>query len=882
MAVTAVAVASSAAATAAFEYATMAVVGSAFAVEVAAIAIGAVAAIGTVYAINSIAQATGIIPKAPDASNAGAGAEAARGILLNSQSPVAPIPVIYGTRRVGGNFVFLGASGSNNEYLHLCLVLAEGEINGIGKIYFNDAEAINLTGVAARTQTSASSGTWSGLLDVTWHAGGSSQLADANMVTNISGWTNDHRLRGTAYLYLRLKFDQTAYASGLPAITVEVDGRTLYDPRTSTTAFSHNPALTVRDYLTNATYGRGIASANIDDASFITAANYCDQTVTLGGATVARYTCDGVIETTRSSMDIVRDLLTACRGLLVFTGGQYRLVLDKPETPYAAFSADNIIGAWTISMGDKTNTFNRLRAGFFNPANNWQADIAVAESTTLRTQDNGLLLERQIDLPFTAHAERAKMIAVMNLNQSRQQIAVEFTATLAGLRSEVGDVVYIHHSTPGWESLNGGSGKAFRILKIALQNNDEVRVICVEYDATVYDYGTIATVDATLNTTLPNPLVVAAPSAPVVTESLYVTRDGSGVKAQAALTWTAAADAFVRQYEIQSKPNGGDWTPRGQTSGTAFTVEDIAPGLHDFRVRAVNSIGALSAWASTTASISGLSTPPAVLTGIALQAVSSLAVLTWTQSTDLDVRVGGKIEVRHASLTSGATWANSVSMGSALSGTTTVAVLPLLAGTYLIRAIDSTGNMGTVATITTAAATVQAFSTLGTVTESPTFPGTHSDTFVDGSYLSLTGLDDIDTWASVDAAANFDIGPGGVDTGGTYTFAAGLDAGAVTRQRLRRAVTLETYAPFDYWDARASMLDTWADVDGSAGVTGDCIVEVRSTNDNPSGSPTWSAWSALTVAEFNARAFQFRAQLSIADAAHNIRVSALSVTSETI
>ena len=879
MAISAIALAGAAAATAVFEVATMAIVGTAFAVEVAAIAIGVVAAAGTAYAINAIAQSTGIIPRAPDA---GAGVETARGILLNSQSPVSPIPVIYGSRRVGGNFVYIGATGGSNEYLHLCLVLAEGTISQVGKIYFNDKEAIDLSAIAARTQASASTGTWSGLLDVTWHAGGASQAADSNMMANISGWTANHRLQGTAYLYLRLKHDQTAFSSGLPTITVDVDGRTLYDPRSSTTVFAHNPALVVRDYLTHATYGRGIPSANIDDTSFIAAANYCDQTVTLGGASVARYTCDGVVETTKGSLDVVRDLLTSCRGLLIFTGGKYKLILDKAETPVAAFNADNIIGSWAISMGDKSNTFNRLRAGFFNPLNSWQADIAIAESATLRAQDNGLLLERQIDLPYTAHAERAKMIAIMNLNQSRQQVAVEFTATLAGLRSEVGDVVYIKHSTPGWESLNGGLGKAFRILKMGLQNNDEVRVVCIEYDATVYDYGTIATVDATANTALPNPTVVAPPTNLVATESLYVTRNGAGVKAQVTLAWTAAADVFVRQYEAQIRANGGDWLPAGFVSSSPLVIEDIAPGKYDIRARAINTLGAMSPWSSLTLSVAGLSTPPAVMSGIALQAVSGLAVLTWTQSTDLDVRIGGKIEIRHASLTSGAIWANSVSLGSALSGTATVAVLPLLPGTYLIRAIDSTGNMGTVASITTAAATVQAFSTLGTVTESPTFQGAHSDTFVDGIYLSLTGLDDIDTWASVDAATNFDIGPGGVDTGGTYTFSVGLDAGSVTRQRLRRSVTLETYAPFDYWDARTTMMDTWADIDGSAGVTGDCIVEVRSTNDNPSGSPTWSGWSALTVAEFNARAFQFRAQLSIADAAHNIRVSALSVTSETL
>jgi hypothetical protein len=43
-------------------------------------------------------------------------------------------------------------------------------------------------------------------------------------------------------------------------ITADIDGRTLYDPRTGLTAFSRNPALAIRDYLTNTRYGRGVPS----------------------------------------------------------------------------------------------------------------------------------------------------------------------------------------------------------------------------------------------------------------------------------------------------------------------------------------------------------------------------------------------------------------------------------------------------------------------------------------------------------------------------------------------------------------------------------------------------------------------------------------------
>ena len=54
------------------------------------------------------------------------------------------------------------------------------------------------------------------------------------------------------------------------------NGKKLFDPRDDTTAWSDNPALCVRDYLTNSDYGLGEAAANIDDDQVEIAADVCD------------------------------------------------------------------------------------------------------------------------------------------------------------------------------------------------------------------------------------------------------------------------------------------------------------------------------------------------------------------------------------------------------------------------------------------------------------------------------------------------------------------------------------------------------------------------------------------------------------------------------
>jgi hypothetical protein len=50
-------------------------------------------------------------------------------------------------------------------------------------------------------------------------------------------WTSAHRLRGIAYVYVRLKFNQDAFPGGIPNISAIVQGKKVLDTRTSTTAF---------------------------------------------------------------------------------------------------------------------------------------------------------------------------------------------------------------------------------------------------------------------------------------------------------------------------------------------------------------------------------------------------------------------------------------------------------------------------------------------------------------------------------------------------------------------------------------------------------------------------------------------------------------------
>jgi hypothetical protein len=267
--------------------------------------------------------------------------------------------------------------------------------------------------------------------------------------------------------------------------------------------------------------------------------------------------------------------------------------------------------------------------------------------------------------------------------------------------------------------------------------------------------------------------------------------------------------------------------------------------------------------------------------GLRLQAISSLAVLGWTAITDLDVVIGGSIEVRHSPLTSGATWENSTSIADRLSGRETMALVPLKTGTYLVKAVDSSGTLSAAAAaVSTDAATVITYTDATTpIQEDPTFPGTKTNCGVNGSVLELTGStlwDDIAV--NIDSVTDLLDGLGGQATAGTYVFNTTVDLTTVKRVQLRSHVKITLVTAGDLIDTRTQSIDDWLDVDGSTGARGDVIVYARTTPDNPGGAPVWSAWFRCDVAEVSARGIQFKAEMSVEDKSFNIQINELRAT----
>jgi len=158
------------------------------------------------------------------------------GPLLNKDSGVGNIPIVYGKRRVGGFRVFVSTNGTDNEYLYVAIVLSEGQIDGLEKIYIDDTE-VSMSSYAHGTQATPSSGDYQNRL-VTQFFDGRDDQTVSSLLDAAPGWGSNHRLRGLAYLACRFRWlkienqedaDNNPYRSGIPAINCVIRGKKVFD-----------------------------------------------------------------------------------------------------------------------------------------------------------------------------------------------------------------------------------------------------------------------------------------------------------------------------------------------------------------------------------------------------------------------------------------------------------------------------------------------------------------------------------------------------------------------------------------------------------------------------------------------------------------------------
>ena len=794
------------------------------------------------------------------------------------RSSVATRKIVYGRAMVSGPLIFSASSGTKNSTLWLVIALAGHEVDAIETVYLNETPLPSLGDITT--------GPYAGKVRVNAHRGNPGDPADADLIAANVGWTAAHKLTGVAYLAIRLTWDQDVFPQGIPNIKALVRGRKVFDPRTSTTVWSANAALVARDYHT-ASFGLEASASEIDDALVIAAANICDEPVSIlqHGSLYEiwenRYTANGVLDTANDLRPNMETLLSAMAGYSVDRAGQHRIYAAAYTSPAVTLTADDLAGPVKVRPRiARKDLFNAVRGTFIDPAAYWQpTDYPGQSNSVYAANDGGQVIWRDMSLPFTTSSATAQRIAKLMLERSRQGITVEMPCNLNAFKIASIDTVMVTLPQLGW------SAKEFRVLDWRFSQEGGINLVLQEETAASYAWnsGLQTADDPAPDTNLPDPFTVAAPGAPAITESLYETTGSAGVKSRAVVSWAAVVDAFVTGYLVDYKlTSDSSYDLLPEVRGNSVEIPDLAPGSYQFRVRAVNSVGVRSAYSPvTTKELVGLTAPPANIGNFSVTKVGGVAIGAWQLSPDLDVRIGGRIIIRHSSLTTGATWADGVILEE-FSGDAVTGLLPLITGTYMVKAKDSTGTYSnTAATFVATEGLVTGFTTVASSVQDPTFGGTKTNTAVVSSALQLTSAILFDSAAGLfdSAAGLFDSF--GQSTSGSYDFTTYLDMTTVATRRVEADIKALSFDGGALIDDRTEPIDTWDDFDGTVVNDCDATLYYSVTNDNPAGSPVWGPWTPFFVADVTSRAIRFRLDLTTADAAHNIAVSTLRVDVKT-
>ena len=806
------------------------------------------------------------IPEMPDLG------DLARGSMVNKESNIDPIPVIYGTRRVGGTRVFVESSGSNNTYLYMAIILGEGEVDSIGEIFIDDTP---LTGSAYASKVSVDKKV------------GTDDQSASTVLLDAPSWSDTDTLSGIAYLGLRLTFDQDVF-SRIPQITAIVNGRKVFDPRTSTTAFSKNPALCLRDYLTNARYGKGLDINLIDDTSFSSSATACEveyETYSGSGVNIDRFECNALVDTDKSLFDNVKMLLNSMQGMMPFQDGKYRLIVDDDYTSTFSFTTDNIIGGIDITGVSKKSRYNKVLAKFINPDANYQADSVIwpeadsADEATFLSEDNNIVLEKQTDFPFVTNYYQARNLAKTLCLESRKAgMKIQFVADSSAIKCAVGDIVTVTHPTPAW------TDKKYRITRMSIGFDATVQIVAAEHDASIYPWVNDKEQPAAVQTNLPDPLTITPVGLDVTDELRSFNQEAISVLV-ANITFT---DEFIERIEVQAQ-KGGDtvYINMGQASGGQFELPNVEDGAtYTVRARAFNSLGVRSAYTTVAHQVVGKTAPPADVTDLSANVINGQIQLSWTPVTDLDL---SHYLVRYQNVTAGASYQNANTIAEKVARPANTLTTEARAGTYFVRAIDKLGIPSASPAnivVTTDMITMSNLNVVETQTENPSFAGVVSNVaVVDNSLkLSTTELFDSATGNFDDREGVFDSGDGTVTTSGTYDFANIIDLSQKFTSRVTANLTSTRLDYVGFFDDATGDFDDREglfDGDQAAFDTTDVQLFVRTSNtgNDPYSSPSdWTDFRRFVVGDYTARSFQFRAKLTSSDANATPLVSALSAT----
>lgn len=393
---------------------------------------------------------------------------------------------------------------SDQTYLHRFIVLASHRINAVREIWFDDKLAWTAAGGAQ--------GEFARWLQVTPVLEGSAANA-INIGPRMGG---ARRFTGCAYVHIRYqilahskKLDSVFNQSVPSRVTIVGEGASVYDPRRDSTvpggsgpqrandqstwewnaSASRNPALCTLFYLLGwriggkLAVGKGIPPARIDLASFIDAANLCDEPVAKAlGGTEPRYRCDGVISEGDDTQAVLDNLKATMNAVLDDVDGRLRVSVlhNDLAAPIGDLFTGDVLGAFTwqqtLPLNDSVSV---IRGTFVDPSPTSLYQTPDYPEVTIASRD-GIERSQTVNYPLVQSPSQAQRLSKQRLQRMLYGGTFSAVFQTTAWKFQKGDVIRLTFAPLGWDR------KLFRIADMATQVDGKVPMMLREEHPAIY------------------------------------------------------------------------------------------------------------------------------------------------------------------------------------------------------------------------------------------------------------------------------------------------------------------------------------------------------------------------------------------------------------
>ncbi|ENV4137232.1 phage tail protein [Escherichia coli] len=558
--------------------------------------------------------------------------------LSRSTSPTTGLPVIYGGELPhkngisGGAFILTGSivswynvPDSNSQYLFSEQAVSyAGTEKHIEQIYIDNepvlAVPVTVDGIVPKESIAAK---YQKYLQLEVRFGGD-YTSTKTLATQYAGpkWTNKFLGKGIVSISTVIRKTQDSLENNILvndqfALTVEMKGQRIYDFVNGAYKASSNPPSIIYDYLTNTTYGMGIAPALINTDTFAETAAYCD---------AFEYYANGAISYQSTFKENIENICQSFGGIMYVHAGQICITTDRKTVSVASFDERNMVGAVQVSTSGGTDYFNVVDCKFTNPESMYTTDVVrIPSDITIdeAVQKDGQVIALSRDYSWSYDQDVIAKMANVDVLKAKYALRTISFTTSEGWDLKVWDAINVSNKELAI------SGK-FKVLNKDISTDQEnvgyVTITAVEAPDAMYDG---------IDPGVWSPGgVIDFPELQVLPPSnLQAVRKGNTTSGSIVdLTWVASADPYLRGYYVYYRLNGsGTWTYAGQTGVQKldyelFGLSDTAS--YDFAVEAYNNLGLVSSKLSLTGIVPTFNFALPSVTGVVLTNKTESAYVT--------------------------------------------------------------------------------------------------------------------------------------------------------------------------------------------------------------------------------------------------------------